>query len=113
MIALRNIISNAVKFSKPNGMIDIIVQKNNNYCDFIVKDYGIGIKPENLEKIKQEVSFNELGTSLEKGTGLGLILIKSAVKDLKGQLFIESKLNEGTTVTISIPIVRNLNTNKI
>jgi signal transduction histidine kinase len=74
LIALRNIISNAVKFSKPNGMIDIIVQKNNNYCDFIVKDYGTGIKPENLEKIRQEVSFNEFGTSLEKGTGLGLIL---------------------------------------
>lgn len=113
LIALRNIISNAVKFSKPNGIIDIIVQKNNNYCDFIVKDYGVGIKPENLEKIRREVSFNELGTSLEKGTGLGLMLIKSAVKDLKGQLLIESKLNEGTSVTISLPITKNTNTNKI
>jgi signal transduction histidine kinase/tetratricopeptide (TPR) repeat protein len=111
LIALRNIISNAVKFSKPNGIIDIIVQKNNNYCDFIVKDYGVGIKPENLEKIRQEVSFNELGTSLEKGTGLGLMLIKSAVKDLKGQLLIESKLNEGTSVTLSLPITKNTNIN--
>lgn len=113
MIALRNIISNAVKFSKPNGIIDIIVQKNNNYCDFIVKNYGVGIKPENLEKIRQEVGFNELGTSLEKGTGLGLLLIKSAIKDLKGQLLIESKLNEGTIITISLPIAKNTNTNKI
>ncbi|MCS6795475.1 MAG: tetratricopeptide repeat-containing sensor histidine kinase [Raineya sp.] len=109
LIALRNIISNALKFSKNNGIIDIMVQKNNNKCDFIVKDYGTGIKPENLEKIRREISFNELGTSLEKGTGLGLLLTKSAIKDLKGSFSIESKLNEGTTVTISLPIVENKN----
>lgn len=106
---LRNIISNAIKYSKPNG--EIIVEDREHidndivYLEVSVKDNGIGISQENLNKLfKIESGFSTPGTNSEKGTGLGLILCKEFIEIFKGSIWAESELGKGTIIKFRIPV---------
>lgn len=100
---LRNLISNAIKFSNSGSIINIIAEEQNNSILLIVKDTGVGIKEHNLKKIFDEGSnFNEPGTNNEKGTGLGLLLCHNFVKQNSSDISVESKYGEGTTFTITL-----------
>jgi signal transduction histidine kinase len=106
-IILRNLVSNAVKFTHQGGNVLITVTKNldnEHFILIIVKDNGIGI-PEN--RIKDLFSNKEMistaGTAREKGTGLGLRLCYELIKLHNGELRIESAKGSGTTVYISLP----------
>nr|HPI19698.1 HAMP domain-containing sensor histidine kinase [Candidatus Kapabacteria bacterium] len=104
---LRNLINNSVKFSYENGkiFIDIIEKENldnsiskSNYIIISVKDNGVGIEEKDIDKLfRLDVNHTTLGTSKEKGTGLGLILCKEFVERHNGQIWVESKINEGST----------------
>lgn len=103
-IILHNLLSNAIKYTKNKGNIVLLGYKKENQIIIQVKDTGVGISPEHLEKLfKIEEHFTTRGTQDEKGTGLGLLLSKELVEKNKGRLQVESIWGEGTTFTITLP----------
>lgn len=101
---LRNLLSNAIKFSHTKGEIIFTAAKNNGAVEIKVIDNGVGIAEEDQQKlfaIDKHVS--TVGTENEKGSGLGLILVKEFVEMHNGSLQVTSKLNEGTTISLIIP----------
>ncbi|HKK60189.1 MAG TPA: PAS domain S-box protein [Salinivirga sp.] len=94
---LRNLVSNAVKYSKENGEIRIAAKKHKKAIEIMVEDNGIGIKPEKQNNLfKIEGGYSTLGTNYEKGTGLGLILCKEFVALHGGEIWFESSIEKGT-----------------
>lgn len=102
---LVNLITNAIKFTHSGGSITINAKRNENFYIISVKDTGIGIKPEDLDKLfRIDISFTTRGTNQEQGTGLGLILCKELVKKHNGHIWVESEVNKGTTFYFSLPV---------
>jgi len=102
----RNLIGNAIKFSKTNSTITINSSTNDNFIKIMVSDQGVGINSDRLGILLTDGSHNSTrGTNNEKGTGNGLGIVKKLVEKQKGSLMINSEVNEGTTVTISFPLV--------
>lgn len=100
----RNIISNAIKFTSNFGKIEITYNETLNYVDLIFKDNGVGMSPFIIEKIfTKDEHFTSKGTNNEKGTGLGLYMVKDFVKLNNGKIKVESELEKGTTFIISLP----------
>lgn len=104
---LRNLVSNAIKFSHTGSVIEIATGQNENgtiTCS--VRDEGIGMSKEKIKRLfdagKREFS---IGTGGEQGSGLGLILCKEMVEKNGGELFIESKENAGTLVSFTLPTI--------
>lgn len=95
---LRNLISNAIKFSGNKGKIKISAKKSCEEIIVSVSDNGVGIVPERLEKLfRLDESESTQGTNNEKGTGLGLILCKEFVEKHGGKIWAQSKPGKGTT----------------
>ena len=103
-VILRNLISNALKFTHPSGIITIMTMTETNYAVVSVKDTGIGISPENQARMFAMGNFTTPGTEKEKGTGLGLMLCKDFVEQNHGKLWLNSQLNVGTIFHFSLPI---------
>lgn len=102
---LRNLLSNAIKYSKTNGTIEISVTDEESYSNISITDFGIGITPENLEKLFNiDQTISQAGTANEQGTGLGLILCKEFVELNKGKISVKSEINKGSTFSITIPL---------
>jgi PAS domain S-box-containing protein len=100
---LVNLISNAVKFTE-KGKIQLYVYKLKSHLYFEVRDTGIGISRDNIEKVFEK--FSQIDSSAQKkykGTGLGLALCKDLVTLLNGQINIESELDKGSLIRFSIP----------
>ena len=108
-IALRNILSNAIKFSYPEGIIYINCDSQNNHLNISIKDEGMGIPEKDLHKLfNKEMSYSRPGTKGEKGTGLGLLLSNELIIKNKGNITVESEVGKGTIFTISLPVNKNL-----
>lgn len=104
-IALRNILSNAIKFSNKNSAIHVAVTTTETHAVIRIKDEGIGIEPQEMKKIlNKRISFSRLGTINEKGTGLGVMLSKQFILANGGVYEMESKPGAGTTVIITLPL---------
>ncbi|WP_276371056.1 PAS domain S-box protein [Chryseolinea sp. H1M3-3] len=102
---LRNLLSNAIKFSKPGNHVIIEAKKKNNMLEISVKDHGMGIKKENLEKLFDKTSnFTTYGTKGERGTGLGLDICKDFVDKHQGKIWVESEFEKGSTFIFTLPI---------
>lgn len=102
---IRNLISNAIKYTKQGGHINIKSYNDNKVCEISVSDSGIGISEENIAKIfKIDESFSTIGTEREKGTGLGLILCKEFVEKNGGKLWVKSEPNKGSTFFFTLPL---------
>ena len=101
-----NIISNAIKYTPPEGNINIEATHNASSVMIKVIDNGAGIPQENIEKILDPFTRveNNPHLSQEEGTGLGLSIVNSLLKLHDGKLSIESELGVGTTVTVSFPL---------
>ena len=108
---IQNLISNSVKFTFRGGNISI--SAHNKFIDgkegieFILKDTGVGMSKENIDKIFAEDVFSSQGTEKEYGTGLGLQLVIQYLRQNKGKLTIESVVNKGTSFIISLPISKS------
>ena len=103
---LRNLIGNAVKYTQQNGTIKISVGRKNKFYTISVKDSGMGIREDDINKLfRLDVAFSTPGTNNENGSGLGLVLCKEFVTKLGGEIHVESVYGEGTIFTFSL---RNL-----
>jgi signal transduction histidine kinase len=102
----RNLISNAIKYSYPDGEIIINSQENSGYIYFEIIDKGIGIPQEQLKTLfSMQNSVSTLGTDNEPGTGLGLILCKELAEKNMGRIEVESDPGKGSKFTLKLPIV--------
>jgi signal transduction histidine kinase len=100
---LRNLISNAIKFTKKSGAITISHSESEIYNKISIEDDGIGISPEDQEKLfRIDVNNTQLGTNNEKGTGLGLVLCKEMIDKHQGAIEVDSVQDAGTTFTFSL-----------
>lgn len=99
---LINLMSNAIKFSGEGKSIDINASNINNELSVIVKDKGLGIPEEDMPHLFSTF-FRGKNVSNIQGTGLGLPIVKRYVDLLKGQIKVESRLEEGTTFTLALP----------
>lgn len=105
---LRNLISNAIKFSYTHNQIEISSQQLNKKCIISISDNGIGIPKKDRHKIlSAEHTTSTIGTEGEKGTGLGLTVCREFVNKHNGRLWFESKENEGTTFFIELSTTKN------
>lgn len=103
--ALRNIISNAIKYSRTGGSIKVGCRIAEERAEVFVEDTGVGIAAEDQDRLfKIEKQFSTEGTNYEKGTGFGLLLAKELVEKNGGSIKFISKKDEGSTFTISLPI---------
>ncbi len=105
---IRNLLSNALKFTPKKGEISITVVPKGDQIEISVTDTGVGIAKkviEKLFKIKSEISTR--GTENEKGTGLGLLLCKEFVEKHGGKIAVESELEKGSRFFFSIPLNQN------
>lgn len=102
---IRNLLLNAVKFTHPGGMIEISAQYQNGECRISVSDNGVGIKPENIDKLfRIDQSHVTKGTSNEKGTGLGLLLCQEFVHKNGGKIWVESEPDKGSVFSFTLPV---------
>ena len=101
---LRNLIDNAIKYSDENDVIEIKATHSENLVILSITDTGKGIDNEMMSSLfTLSKGKSTVGTNGEKGTGLGLHLVKELVEKCKGTIDVQSKLGEGTTFNLSIP----------
>jgi len=101
---LWNLISNAIKFTNPGGMVNISVVPVNDNIEIRVVDNGVGIPPETLEILfNNNAGITTRGTSNEKGSGLGLILCREFLNILGGTIRAESEAGKGSKFCITLP----------
>jgi signal transduction histidine kinase len=102
---LRNLISNAIKFTKAEGIIIISAEEKPNQLIISIKDNGVGMSNVVVEKLFQINEFHStLGTNNEKGTGLGLILCQEFVEKHGGKIWVQSEEGNGSTFYFSLPL---------
>jgi signal transduction histidine kinase len=102
---IRNIVTNAIKFTK-EGKVTISYVQESNYCRVIIEDTGVGISEQNLHNLFElDKPISTKGTAGEKGTGIGLILCKEFIIKNKGKIFVESTENVGSKFEFTIPMV--------
>lgn len=105
-IVIRNLLSNALKFSNFGGVILISTELNDNNLIVRVSDSGKGISKENIVKIFKETEYiSTYGTNNEKGIGIGLHLCKALLNKNNGKIWVESEIDKGTTFSFSIPLI--------
>ncbi|MDN5201726.1 hybrid sensor histidine kinase/response regulator [Fulvivirgaceae bacterium BMA10] len=103
-LIFRNLLSNAIKFTPKKGEVSIGVNKERKLVKVSITDTGTGIPDDILAKLFNATYFNSnRGTAHERGTGLGLKLCKEFIEKQNGELNIETKLNEGSTFSFTIP----------
>jgi two-component system, NtrC family, sensor histidine kinase KinB len=96
---LDNLLSNALRFTPEDGEILLSAEEMKDYVQFTVRDTGRGIEAERLSRI-----FDRFNPFSEKGTGLGLALVRRLVESLGGQIAVESRLGHGTTFRFTLPV---------
>jgi two-component system, sensor histidine kinase and response regulator len=105
---LRNLISNAIKFTHKGGTIAVMAEKNDSDIRFSVSDNGIGIKAEDLQQLFTcSRILSTIGTEDEKGSGLGLMLCKDFVEKHGGRIWVESEPETGSSFYFTIPLLQN------
>ncbi len=102
---LRNLLCNAVKYTPPEGRVQILIDQEGDEVKFRISDTGIGIAPEDIPHIGEEFfRAKEVHRKGIVGTGLGMSIAKQFIDRFGGQLHIESQLGQGTTFTVTLPV---------
>ena len=102
---LRNLISNAVKYTLNGGQVRVFCEQNSNEITISVEDTGIGMSEKQLDNLfRLDSNVTMPGTSEEKGTGLGLILCREFVDMHQGKIWASSKPKEGSIFSFTLPL---------
>jgi two-component system, sensor histidine kinase and response regulator len=104
-LILRNILSNAIKFTPNQGYIEVGVNEVSSFVEIYVQDTGVGISKDAIQKINESNFYTTKGTSSESGTGLGLMLCKEFLHKNGGQMHIESEPGRGSMFSFTLPRV--------
>jgi signal transduction histidine kinase len=102
-LAIRNLLTNGIKFSHPNSELIIASKKSDGKCALSITDTGIGIPVTEIPKLFTLTKKSGLGTQRESGSGLGLLITKEFVELLGGTVSVHSEENKGTTFSIILP----------
>jgi signal transduction histidine kinase len=103
-LVLRNLMSNAIKYSGDGGVIKIYSERTKNKIRISVSDIGVGISEDMKNKIFTSQRVNTYGTSNEPGTGLGLMLCKEFLEKIGGSIWVESEQGKGSIFSFDIPL---------
>lgn len=102
---IRNLLSNALKFTRKGGLVTVEAELNGNYVNIIVKDTGVGMSNKVRENLfRMEVSQSTFGTDNEAGTGLGLLLCKEFVDKHGGKISVQSELDKGSVFKFNLAL---------
>lgn len=102
---LRNLVSNAIKFTNENGKINIRSKRNKINATITISDNGVGIDPGNISKLwESSQGYSTMGTANEKGSGLGLSLCKNFVERHGGKIWVESEPGKGSDFKFTLPL---------
>lgn len=102
---IRNLYSNALKFCRTNGQVNIKIETTAKKVIFSIQDNGIGISAENQKKLfRIDTNYTRVGTDEEVGTGLGLILCKDFVDQNNGKISVESAIEKGSIFSVELPL---------
>ena len=107
-LVIRNLLSNAVKFTNPGGLIRVSTEKKDSNIVVAVSDTGIGIDESFIQRLFKQTGYTTKGTAEEKGTGLGLRLCSEFVHRNGGDIWAESKVDEGTSFYFTLPLAEVL-----
>jgi signal transduction histidine kinase len=97
-VALSHLLRNAIEAMRPGGTLLVRTARDANYAILIIKDTGRGMPPDVVDKVFVPVYTTKLG-----GTGLGMVFVRQIVDEHRGIITLESKVGQGTTVTIRLP----------
>ena len=101
---LQNLISNAIKFTERGGEVTVASRANDHTVEISVRDNGVGISPENLDKLfRIDENLSTSGTEDEEGTGLGLVLCKEMIEKHEGRIWAESEPGRGSAFYFTLP----------
>ena len=104
MSLLTNVISNAFKYNKKEGYIDIHIQQRNQGFKFEIKDSGIGMSEETIQHINEPFyRSDDVRTQQDLSLGVGMTIVSNIIALYQGKMHISSALNQGTTITIELP----------
>ena len=98
-----NLINNSIKYSKPEGFINLTAINNSEELSIRIEDNGHGIEKQHLDKIFNRFYRTSKARAHTKGTGLGLSLVKQLISRMNGKVRVESKISKGTSFFVSIP----------
>ncbi len=102
---IRNLVSNAIKFTPENGRVQIKAREAGSYVELVVEDNGVGIVPEAVEKIFTfHTKHTTRGTAGEAGTGLGLAFCREFVERNGGTISVESQVGIGSKFNVRLPL---------
>ncbi len=102
---IRNLYSNALKFSRAGGEVNIKIRNNQSKAILSLEDNGIGISAENQKRLfRIDTNYTRMGTEEESGTGLGLILCKEFVDQNNGKIYVESTVEKGSVFFVELPL---------
>ncbi len=104
---IRNLLSNAYKFSEANSVIHIYsgISNNGNYVLLHIEDQGIGMTQQQVQKVLSSDNQSSMpGTNNELGTGIGMMIVQDFIKQNKGYLEVNSTIGKGSTFTIALPL---------
>ncbi|NNU33620.1 ATP-binding protein [Mucilaginibacter sp. S1162] len=103
-IVVHNFLTNAIKFSNRNGLIEISAWlEDDESVSFCLKDNGVGMRPEYLSTLFKSQVTSATGTENESGTGMGLLFCKDLIEKQKGKIWAKSALGRGTELCFMLP----------
>ncbi|MCH7400444.1 ATP-binding protein [Belliella kenyensis] len=102
-IVLRNLLSNAMKFTRPGDQIVVSASSRYSKVKVTIRDRGVGIKPEDIDKLFKTDFYTTAGTNQESGTGIGLMLCKEIIEMHNGKIWVESEYGHWTDFFFEIP----------
>ncbi len=103
-IVIRNLVSNALKYSEVQKKIEVMVESHEGMGVISIQDQGVGMEQQQIDALfSGDMVAHDIQNSSEKGTGLGLVLCKELVHRMNGKLEVTSKINEGTTFRLMFP----------
>ena len=101
--AIENLITNAIKFTKTTGSVEVSVKETGDILYINVSDNGIGIMPDDMPYLFKRFFRAEHGRTSHEGTGLGLAIVDAIVTQHGGQIVVESEVGRGSTFSVSLP----------